>query len=611
MPLAKESRKLAAIMFTDMVGYSAMSQKNESLALELLEFHRELLREIFVIHEGNEIKTIGDAFLVEFASALDAVNCSIEIQQKLHEYNSSCPKDRHVFLRIGIHVGDVVHRKGDIYGDGVNISSRLEPLAQPGGICISEDVARQVQNKLSVSLEKMSKQALKNIELPVEIYQIQLHESPKLESKPDINKLAVLPFENMSPDRETDYFSDGLTEELIMRLSRIKELQVVSRTTIMQYKNAQKDMHTLGSELNARYILEGSVRKHMDNLRITAQLIDVKTDSHLWAETYKGNMEDVFDIQESVAKQIVQAMRLTLTPAEEVELGKRATLNTEAFDLNLHAREFLFKSAKSYLLSAVDLFQEAIKLDPRYAAAYAGLGEAYAIIYVWHDKKDAWIEKAMDAALKALMYDNTSSEGYTALGLAYYSKRSHGEALTAIEKAVELDPENFFAYWIKGRILRALDDFEGAVHQFLKVLELNPDFHTVYIELQMEYDRLGQKEKKDEVIEKAVKFYPAYLLRHPDDARAHIFFAGVLLSVEKFDDAKFRLERAIDLSPNDANMMYNVACNYSRMGELDLAIENLRKAIENGFVDYEYFKRDPDFDNIRKEPGFIEIMKGH
>lgn len=611
MAVAKESRKLAAIMFTDIVGYSAMSQKNEALALELLEFHRVMLREIFDLHNGNEIKTIGDAFLVEFGSALDAVNCSIEIQHKLHEYNSSSEKDRNIFLRIGIHVGDVVHRKGDIYGDGVNIASRLEPLAQPGGICISEDVARQVQNKLSVSLEKMNKRALKNIELPVDIFQIQLHESPKLEGKPDISKLAVLPFENMSPDRETDYFSDGLTEELIMHLSRIKELQVISRTTVMQYKNAQKAMHVIGSELNARYILEGSVRKHRDDLRITAQLIDVHTDSHLWAETYKGNMADVFDIQESVAKQIVQAMRLTLTPAEEIALGKRATLNTDAFDFNLHAREFLFRSSKSNLLSAVDLFQEAIKLDPRYAAAYAGLGEAYAIIYVWHDKKEIWLAKAMEASLKALMYDNTSSEGYNALGLTYYCKREHEEALTAIEKAIELDENNFFAYWIKGRILRAQDKFAEATKQFQKVLELNHEFYTVYTELQMEYDRLGDKEMVKKIDEQALEFFPAYLLRVPDDARAHIFYAGILLSVGRLDECKFRLERAVDLSPNDANMMYNVACNYSRLGEKTLAIENLKKAIANGFVDYEYFKRDPDFDVIRNEPEFMEIMKGH
>jgi adenylate cyclase len=609
--LETESRKLAAIMFTDIVGYSAMSQKDEDLALELLEFHRSLLRNIFTNFKGNEIKTIGDAFLVEFASALDAVNCSIEIQEKMHEYNTSSSKNRHIFLRIGIHVGDVVHKDGDIYGDGVNISSRIEPLAQAGGICISEDVARQVKNKLRVPLEKMDKQELKNIDLPVEIYQIQLHASPKVESKAEENnKLAVLPFENMSPDRETDYFSDGLTEELIMHLSSIKELKVVSRTTIMQFKNAQKDIHTLGKELNARYILEGSVRKHMDDLRITAQLIDVKTDSHLWAKTYKGNIADVFDIQESVAKQIVQALRLTLTPAEEVALTKRATLSTEAFDLNLHARELFYRRTKGYLLAAIDLFQKAIDLDPRYAAAYAGLGIVYATLYEIFDKKTVWLDKATEASYKALMYDATSSEAYSALGLVYYSKESIDEAIPATQKAIELDSNDFFPYWIQGRILRALDRDAEAVEQFNKVLELNPDFHTAYDDLHMAYERLGDKDKSLETANRALLFYPSYLMRNPDDARAIIFYAIMLQFMGELDEAKSKMLRAIELSPNDSTMLYNAACFYSTAGDNELAIEHLNKAISTGYENYAYIKRDPDLENIRKEPGYLELMKG-
>jgi TolB-like protein/Flp pilus assembly protein TadD len=609
--MATESRKLAAIMFTDMVGYSAMSQKNEALALELLELHRVLLRKIFNDYSGIEIKTIGDAFLVEFASALDAVNCSIEIQQKLQEYIQSSSEERKIFLRIGIHMGDVVNRDGDIYGDGVNIASRIEPLAKPGGICISENVAREVQNKLKVPMEKMGKQELKNIELPMEIYQIQMYEAPKIESpQADINKLAVLPFQNISPDKDSDYFSDGLTEELIMHLSGIKELKVISRTTISVYKNTQKDMQAIGSELKVRYILEGSVRKYNDDLRITAQLIDVKTDTHLWAETFKGKMEDIFDIQESVAKEVVKAMRLELSPAEKVALGRRATHSSEALDLNLHAREFLFRYTKSYLLASIDLFQKAIELDSRYAGAYAGLGEAYAIIYQWHDNKPIWLDKAMESSLKALMYDASSSEAYSALGLIYHLKQSYQEALEAIQKAIELDADNFFAYWTRGRIYRALDRDAEAVEQFNKVLELNPDFHSAYTDLRMEYKKLGEQEKLAELIGRALLFYPPYLLRHPDDARAHIFFSGALQYAGRIDEAKSQMSRAIDLSPNDVNMIYNAACFYSRMNEKTIAVEHLQRAITNGYADYEYIKHDPDFDSIRDDPGYLELMKG-
>ena len=609
--MAAETRRLAAIMFTDMVGYSALSQKNERLALELLETHRELIRSILQSHSGREIKTIGDAFMVEFASALNAVNCSIEIQKALDAHNKTADDDHQIYLRIGIHVGDVEDREGDLYGDGVNISSRLEPLAQPGGICISEDVARQVQNKVDVQFKKLGDQDLKNIQLPVDIYQINLYANPDAgPEKVDNNKLAVLPFQNISPDKDSDYFSDGLTEEITMHLSSIKELKVVSRTTSMQYKDAHKGLVHIGKELNARYILEGSVRKHEDNLRITAQLIDVETDSHLWAETYRGNMADVFDIQENVSKKIVEALRLTLTPAEEVALGKRSTINSEAFDINLRAREFLYRYTKSNLLTAIDLLRNATQLDPRYAAAFAGMSEGYAMLYEWHDKKDEWLNQATEAALKAMMYDTSSSEAHSALAYISYNKNSYNEALTSVDNAIKLDEDNFFAYWIKGRTLRMIDNDREAVAQFKRVLELNPDFHTAYGDLEMSYEKLGDKENLNALIEEAIAFYPKYLLRFPDDARAHIFFAFCLQRAGRVEEAKAKVARAIEISPNDVNMIYNAACFYSEVGDKENAIIHLSKAFDQGFASYDYIKHDPDLDSIRNEPEYIALMEG-
>jgi tetratricopeptide (TPR) repeat protein len=261
----------------------------------------------------------------------------------------------------------------------------------------------------------------------------------------------------------------------------------------MQYKGTKKDIKTIGRELGARYIMEGSVRKFQDNLRITAQLIDVESDAQLWAETYKGKLADVFDIQEQVSKQIVDALMVKLTPTEKVVLTKRPTLNADAFDCNLRARDFLYRRTKKSVQFAIQLFQKAIELDPRYAGAYAGLGEAYANLYQNFERKEIWLDKAIESSLKALMYDSTLSEAYAALGLAYFHRKSLDEALTACQKAIDLDPNNYIAYWILGRIYHTTDRDSEAVDLFKKVLTLNPEFHSAYSDLHLAYECLGKK----------------------------------------------------------------------------------------------------------------------
>jgi serine/threonine protein kinase/tetratricopeptide (TPR) repeat protein len=421
--------------------------------------------------------------------------------------------------------------------------------------------------------------------------------------------IVVLPFENISAEKENEYFSDGLTEELIANLSKLKEIQVISRTTTMQYKGTKKDTRTIGRELSARYILEGSVRKYQDNLRITAQLIDVETDAHLWAETYKGKLADVFDIQEEVSRQIVEALRVELTPIEKIGLTKRSTLSAEAFDCNLRARDFLYQSTKNSVQFAVQLFQRAIEIDPRYAAAYAGLGEAYATLYQRFERKETWIEKAIESSLKALMYDSTSSEAYAALGFSYFNKKMFEEALTATQKAIELDPNNFSAYWILGRLYHTTDREREAVDVFKKVVVLNPDFYSAIADLVGVYERLGEKEKYEEALRNLLQMFPRYLSRHPDDARAHMFYAIALAQSQKLSEGKVEALKALELSPGDPLMMYNAACFYARVGEKRLALETLKNAVTSGFEYYEWIKRDPDLESIRNESEYIELMK--
>jgi serine/threonine protein kinase/Flp pilus assembly protein TadD len=394
--------------------------------------------------------------------------------------------------------------------------------------------------------------------------------------------IAVLPFGNISQDKESDYFGDGLTEELIVNLSKVKEIRVVPRATSMQYRGSSKDVKTIGRELSTRYILSGNVRKFQENLRISVELIDIDSEEQIWAETYKGKLADVFDIQEQVSKQIVDALMVKLSPTEKIVLTKRSTVNAEAFDCYLRARDFLYRRTKNGIQFAIQLFKKATELDPRYAAAYAGLGEAYATLHYDYDTKDIWIEKAIESCLRGLMYDPTLAEAYSALGFAYMSRKSIDEAISAGQKAIELDPNNFTGYWILGRLYHLTDRDKEAVEMHKKAIALNPNFHTAYGDLRILYERLGEKQKHDDILQTLIEVYPRYLAQHPDDARSHIYYAIDLAHVGRKDEARVEAERALELSPGDSLMMYNAAFFYARMGEVKLAIESLKNSIAAG-----------------------------
>jgi serine/threonine protein kinase/Flp pilus assembly protein TadD len=422
--------------------------------------------------------------------------------------------------------------------------------------------------------------------------------------------IAVLPFDNISPEKESDYFCDGLMGELIANLSKLKDIRVVSRTSSLQYKGTKKDIKTIGRELGARYLIEGNVRKFGDNLRITAQLIDVETDAQLWAETYKGTMADVFDIQEQVSKQIVESLMVKLTPTEQVVLTKRATVNAEAFDCYLRARDFLYRRTKNNLQFAIQLFQRAIQLDTRYAAAYAGLGEAYATLHYDYDTKEVWIDKALESSLKALMYDPGTAEAYAALALSYFSRKQLQEAQDAAQKAIELGPNIFTGYWVLARIYHVTERDRESIDLLKKVIELNPDFHTAQSHLRMVYERLGMKKERLELLNWTVEAIPRYLEKHPDDARSHVYLAVELAALGRTEEAVAEGKKALELSPDDPLMLYNVACVFGRLGDVKSAVQSLKTSIAAGLEDYEWLKTDPDFDNIRNEPDFVELLRG-
>ena len=459
MSADSDQRRLSAIMFTDMVGYSALSQRSESLALELLEEQRAIVRQFLAPHGGREVKTMGDGFLLEFPSALDAAQAAVEIQGALHERNQQNPPQRRLLLRVGIHVGDVVSRAGDIHGDGVNIASRLEPLALPGGICFSEDVQRQVRNKLPFALAPLGPTELKNIDLPVAAYRVVLPwessnarpaqnrsdqparraptlalaiaalaalalagwwlfsrtkplAKPVAEAAPapavaavSEKSIAVLPFANLSSDKDSEYFTDGVHEDLLTALAKVRDLNVISRTSVLGYRDlAKRNLRQIAAELGVANVLEGSVRRAGGKARITVQLIDARTDQHRWAETYDRDLADVFAVQTEVARAITDALQANLTAGEKSLIARRPTKSQDAYDAFLRARALQDALSADALRSqyepVVAAFEQAIALDPDFALAQAQLSAVHGQMY-WFGFVDPSPERRA-LALKAL-----------------------------------------------------------------------------------------------------------------------------------------------------------------------------------------------------------------
>ncbi len=431
-------------MFTDIVGYSALTQRNEALALQLLERHTELVRGVLSKHGGVEVKTIGDSFLVEFKSALSATECAFDLQKALHEYNEK--SNEKLFVRIGIHVGDVVHRGNDVFGDAVNIASRIEPLAEGGGVCISEQIYAQVRNKTLHRIVKLEPQQLKNITSPVGIYRIVMpwEENIKLESEMQLDtcRLAVLPFANVSPDPKDEYFADGLTDELISKLSLIKGLKVIARTSSMKFKGKEKSVAEIGKELGTGTIIEGSVRKSGNRIRVTVQLVNANSEEHLWASSYDNNLDDIFAVQEEIATRVSDSLPAYVLPSTKPSLqSSQNTRNVTAYTYYLKATQLLNDRREDSLREALELFTNATKLDPSFARAYVGVGKCYHEMALRNmvsiEESDAG-EKS--SAAKALEIDPNLAEAHSLLSLNAWGEDDFDKAESEAMRALELNP---------------------------------------------------------------------------------------------------------------------------------------------------------------------------
>lgn len=535
-------------MLTDMVGYTTLAQRNETLALELLEEHRSLLRGCLRKHSGREIKTMGDSFLVEFSSALEAVKCALSMQQVLYESNIKRLPEKRIALRIGVHVGEVVHSKGDIYGDAVNVASRIEPLASPGDIFITQQVYDHVRNKLENPIGYLGKRNLKNVELPVDIYKVVppvAQSAPLTPSTSVKHRIAVLPFASISPDPNDEYFADGLTEELISVVSKVGDLRVISRTSAMRYKGTSKAVGEIAQELGVGVVLEGSVRKATNKLRIAVQLIDVHKDEHLWSQSYDRELRDVFDIQSDVARRVVEALEVHLLAKEKQQIEKKPTESVEAYTLYLKGLHYRAEGTQAGIERAIRYFEEAAARDARFAMAYAALADCYAILGTESQAppKESFA-KAKDFATKALELDDNIAEAHATLGLVL---------------------EDFYL------------DLQGAEREFRHALGLNPSYGKVCRSYGAHLACMGRLDEAITEIKRAQELNPLAL--DVNECAAVIYNCA-----DQYDEAVDACQRMLELDPNHFPALQFLAETYMNKSMFKDAIEVLHKAlaISNG-----------------------------
>ena len=480
MAEARVERRLAAILAADVAGYSRLIGHDEEGTLAALKScRREVIDPKIAEHRGRIVKTTGDGALVEFASAVDAVRCAVEVQRAMADRNAHLPDTSRIEFRIGINVGDIVSDEGDIFGDGVNIAARLEGLSEPGGICVSGRVHEDVQGKLEVSFEDTGEQQLKNISRPVNVFRVRPEKATVRAAVPLASRkrpsIAVLPFQNMSGDPEQDYFADGMVDEIITGLSRIKWLSVVSRNSSYIYKNKPVATKDVSEKLGVRYVLEGGVRKSGNRVRITAQLIDAETDDHLWAEQYDRLLEDVFALQDEITMCVVGAIEPSVRKAEIDRIKRQRPETFTAYDLLLRSQQFVFAGMPAEAAKAIALLEEALKLEPDYSAAHAYLSWCFHSRFgrggLREEDRLAAVNHAREAL--ALGNDDATALAIAALVLAY-DGHEISTALKTFDRALELSNSNVFALCWNAAILAWIGESDRAIERAQRALRLGP-----------------------------------------------------------------------------------------------------------------------------------------
>lgn len=555
-------------MFTDVANYTLISSRDENRALELLGEHRSLLQAIFPRSEGTVIKTMGDGFLVEFASAVKAVNCAVEIQKEIVQSNQERPIDK-VMVRIGIHVGDVVHTEGDVLGDAVNIASRIQSIAEPGGICVTRQVVDQVRGKVQWQMVKVGFQELKNLPGAVEVFRVMLQPG-KIESERgselDARRVAILPFANLSPDPNDRYFADGMTEELISTISKINELGVISRASAMRYKDTKLPMEQVGRELRVGTILEGSVRKAGNKVRIAVQLLNVEGDRYIWSQNYDRDITDIFGVQGDIAERVAEGLKVELHLNEKQKLTRRLTTNSEAYTLYLKGRFYWNERSEEGTKKSIRYFQEAARLDPHFAEAYSGLADAYAILadYGWMPASPAGA-LAKENAMKALAIDDSLAEAHASLGLIMVNHIwdfDSGER--EFKRAIELKPNYAPGYHWYAVMLHFMRKYQESFQMMERATDLDPNSHALKQGLAVALLGLGRTSE-------ALEQFNRIAAENPDFVAVHYWTTIAHLILNKFPEAIKEAEKEVELDGGSDDAKLDLAWVKALAGEKEEA----------------------------------------
>lgn len=624
-------RRLTAILSADVKGYSRLMGDDDDSTVDTITAYREIISELIQKNQGRVVDTPGDNILAEFSGALNAVNSAIEIQKRLEIENGKLRTNRRMDFRIGVNLGDVIHKDKRIYGDGVNIAARIESLADPGGISVSRGVFDQVKKKIRQGFEYMGEHDVKNISEPVRIYRVLLakefegriigepvYSSKKIKTPaaiaiiallissflmswifylrftkaepasrdeelafqlPNKPSIAVLPFDNMSSDPDQEYLANGITENIITALSKIPEMLVISRNSVFTYKDKPIKVQQVGKDLGVRFVLEGSIQKSGDRLRITGQLIDATTDHHLWADQYDRRIEDLFVIQDEITMQIVSALQVELTEGEQARVRHRSTDSLQAWSYAVKGYSFYERITEDDNAKARELFKKAIDIDPEYAWAWAMLGNTYFIDtrYGWHGLREDSYKKSLECAEKALEIDETIPDSQALVGVLKVWQKKYDEAIAAAESAIAFGPSDAESHAELGMLYRYVGRFKDSIRMTEKAIRLHPYYPDWYLyNFEYSYYYLGQYEKAIAIAKKHLQLINKR--GGTDTFWQHFILAQNYIRLGKVEEAKYHATEGLRQNPEYTFKWEREGSMYKDPALIEQQIEDLRKA---------------------------------